>query len=130
MTREEAIETIRRCCPRVGDSQCDFETAMRELIPELAESEDERIIDGLIGHCKDLVRKNQDDKVMLSICEPWLAWLEKQKEQKPKYCHHEVDLSDCSEEYRKAYYDGWSREDVESGLADAYENDLSTRDSW
>lgn len=29
-------------------------------------------------------------------------------EQKPNYCHHEVDLSDCSEEYRKAYYDGWN----------------------
>lgn len=30
----------------------------------------------------------------------------------------------------QAYYDGWSREDVESGLADAYENDLSARDLW
>ena len=29
-------------------------------------------------------------------------------EQKPNYCHHEVDLSNCSEEYRKAYYDGWN----------------------
>ena len=34
--------------------------------------------------------------------------LEKQGEQKPNFCHHEVDLSDCSEEYRKAYYDGWN----------------------
>lgn len=30
----------------------------------------------------------------------------------------------------QAYYNGWSREDVESGLADAYENDLPTRDPW
>lgn len=30
----------------------------------------------------------------------------------------------------QAYYDGWSREEVESGLADAYENDLSSRDPW
>lgn len=30
----------------------------------------------------------------------------------------------------QAYYNGWSREDVESGLADAYENDLSARDQW
>jgi hypothetical protein len=28
--------------------------------------------------------------------------------EKPNYCHHEVDLSECSEEYRKAYYDGWN----------------------
>lgn len=34
--------------------------------------------------------------------------LEKQGEQKPNFCHHEVDFSDCSEEYRKAYYDGWN----------------------
>lgn len=37
-----------------------------------------------------------------------IAWLEKQGEQKPNYCHHEVDLSNCSDEYRKAYYDGWN----------------------
>ena len=35
-------------------------------------------------------------------------WLEKQCEQKPNFCHHEVDFSDCSEEYIKAYYDGWN----------------------
>ena len=36
--------------------------------------------------------------------------LEKQDEQlvEPKWCHHKVDLSDCSEEYRKAYYDSWN----------------------
>lgn len=32
----------------------------------------------------------------------------KQGEQKPNFCHHEVDFSNCSEEYRKAYYDGWN----------------------
>lgn len=34
--------------------------------------------------------------------------LEKQGEKKPDFCYHEVDLSNCSEEYRKAYYDGWN----------------------
>lgn len=27
---------------------------------------------------------------------------------KPDYCHHDVDLKGNSEEYRKAYYDGWN----------------------
>ena len=27
---------------------------------------------------------------------------------KPDYCHHEVELEGNSEEYRKAYYDGWN----------------------
>lgn len=31
-----------------------------------------------------------------------------QKEQKPNYCHHEVDETGWTEEYRKAYYDGWN----------------------
>lgn len=34
-------------------------------------------------------------------------WLEKQGDE-PNWCHHKVDLSNCSEEYRKAYYDGWN----------------------
>ena len=40
------------------------------------------------------------------------------------------DYDNWSDPYgdEQAYYDGWSREDVESGLADAYENDLSARD--
>jgi hypothetical protein len=33
-----------------------------------------------------------------------LAYLEG----KPDFCHHEVDFSDCSDEYRRAYYDGWN----------------------
>ena len=42
------------------------------------------------------------------------------------------DYDNWSDPYgdEHAYYDGWSREDVESGLADAYENDLSARDLW
>ncbi len=42
------------------------------------------------------------------------------------------DYDDWSAPYgdEHAYYDGWSREDADSGLADAYENDLSARDSW
>ena len=41
-------------------------------------------------------------------CMLFLYDSEKQGRQKPNFCHHEVDLSDCSEEYRKAYYDGWN----------------------
>ena len=42
------------------------------------------------------------------------------------------DYDNWSDPYgdEQAYYNGWSREDVESGLADAYENDLSARESW
>lgn len=39
------------------------------------------------------------------------------------------DADNWSDPYgdEQAYYGGWSREDVESGLADAYEGDLDAR---
>ncbi|WP_297234954.1 WG repeat-containing protein [uncultured Prevotella sp.] len=61
------------------------------------------------------------------------------KQQYKKYCHKTSfwdyenekmnDYDNWSDPYRdeQAYYDGWNREDVESGLTDAYENDLSAR---
>lgn len=78
MTREEAIKTIRRCCPKVGDSQCDFESALRELVPELAESEDERIRKEII----DIVEAYRANCVYEGThrFDDCLAYLEKQKE--------------------------------------------------
>ena len=39
------------------------------------------------------------------------------------------DADNWSDPYgdEQAYYDGWDREDIESGLADAYEGDLDAR---
>ena len=37
-----------------------------------------------------------------------LLEIAKQNPIEPNWVHHKVDLSDCSEEYRKAYYDGWN----------------------
>lgn len=76
MTREEAIKTIRLTCPKISDSECDFETAMRFLIPELCESEDERIIEEIKFAVMQMPSERQDTK---NRC---LAWLEKQKEEK------------------------------------------------
>ena len=78
-----------------------------QIFPELAESEDEMIRKFLVRLCKRCSENSTDFMGDIKKADV-LAWLEKQKEQKPKYCHHEVDLSDCSEEYRKAYYDGWN----------------------
>lgn len=42
------------------------------------------------------------------------------------------DYDNWSDPYgdEQAYYDGWSRNDAESGLADAYETNLSAREPW
>lgn len=51
--------------------------------------------------------------------------IEKQGEQptEPKWCHHKVDLSDCSEEYRKAYYDGWNNCNIQHSQCKVENND-------
>ena len=59
------------------------------------------------GECKDIENAFHNamwDRLHRYYCK----YIEKQGEQKPNYCHHEVDLSGCSEEYRKGYYDGWN----------------------
>lgn len=66
--------------------------------------------------CMETVKKVQEDKELYEKLNDLHSkvydsyQLEKQDEQsvEPKWCHHNVDLSNCSEEYRKAYYDGWT----------------------
>ena len=79
------------------------QSLMEGIFPELVESEDRKIINTIR---KALEAKVEDlgNGVTKTAC---LAWLEKQGSE-PNWCHHKVDLSNCSEEYRKAYYDGWN----------------------
>lgn len=79
MKREEAINVIRVNYPHVAISGSKFETALRELIPELKESEDERARNGLINF---LNQPNIADKITFDARTLWLDYLEKQKEQK------------------------------------------------
>lgn len=100
MTKEEAIKIVRENMHLSYDEGHIFE-ALKILVPELAESEDERIREELIGHCKDLIRMSQDDKVMLSVYEPWLTYLEKQKEQKESITTEWPNLSNCPKNCKK-----------------------------
>lgn len=111
--KENPQSVFNEYSPKEEDTICDY------IFPELKESEDEKIRKELIEHvkdqqssfisapdCRDKYEEEENDKY-----NSWIAWLEKQGEQevnKPDWCHHKVDLSDCSEEYRKAYYDGWN----------------------
>ena len=92
---------------------------IEDLFPELKESEDEKIRKNLIGYIKG-ISKNE-------VCEEtkdsWIAWLEKQGHE-PNWCHHKVDLSNCSEEYRKAYYDGWNNCNQQHSQCKSEENDV------
>lgn len=78
MDRNEAIKVVKSHYP--ANKQM-LNEALEFLIPELAESEDERIRKELIKHLKEgaegyIPAGNNDDY------QRWLAWLEKQGEQK------------------------------------------------
>ena len=94
---------------------------LENTFPELKESEDERmrkLCEVLVRSCfvNELCTKEEKDDC--------IAWLEKQGEQKLDYCHHEVDLSNCSEEYRKAYYDGWNNCNMQHSQCQSESNDV------
>ena len=85
MTREEAIKILASSCIP-GSKQTE---ALETLIPELRESEDERIREEIVDYfkkeCECLLNdfRDKEDEKQLSFYKKALAWLEKQKEQKP-----------------------------------------------
>ena len=108
----DALERARDLMSNQNYSDLDkllIETIFPEL-KDVKEDENTRIKKVLIDYFQKY--KEQEDcgiKTFYGIpTDDILAWLEKRGEQKPNYCHHEVDLSGCSEEYKKAYYDGWN----------------------
>ena len=96
---------------------------MEYIFPELAESEDEKVREELIKHLKEGA-EGYEPAGGSSDYQRWLAWLEDQGMHKPDYCHHEVDLSNCSEEYRKAYYDGWNNCNMQYSQCKSESNDV------
>lgn len=71
--------------------------------------------------------EEQRNKLEKAITAAGYKWNAEKKElrkieQKPNFCHHEVDLSNCSEEYRKAYYDGWNNCNQQHAQLEAEQN--------
>ena len=94
MNREEAIKIVKSHYP--ANKQM-LNEALEFLIPELKESEDEKIRKDLITFLDEIwhLGKNANfDKWDKSDCSNWIAWLEKQGEQKPvewsEYDEHKV----------------------------------------
>lgn len=82
MNREEAIKIVKSHYPA---NKQRLNEALEFLIPELKESEDERIRKDLITFLDEIwhLGKNANfDKWDKSDCSNWIAWLEKQAEQK------------------------------------------------
>lgn len=95
MTREEAIDIIRKNIPHLGIGATEMTDALNELVPELRESEDERTRKELLYHIQseidtydnmisgDYDSRDKEDKKVHSMLKRAKAYLEKQKEQKP-----------------------------------------------
>ena len=82
MTREEAIDIIRKNIPLVGIGATEMTDALTELIPELRESENEKIrtlLVALVQWAKTINQSGLDPNTANKM----LSYLEKQKEQKP-----------------------------------------------
>ena len=90
MTKEEAINILRETH---DNSLFSVRTALETLIPELKESEDERIRKIIIKHFEEIANRNEQSWINLDI--PYiLAYLEKQKEQKPaEWREEDIDAS-------------------------------------
>ena len=106
MTQEEKARAYDEALARAKDMMSYKEVRredMEYLSPELKKSENEKIRKELLAVVNDLVLPD---------------------EQKPDYCHHEVDLSNCSEEYRKGYYDGWNNCNMQHSQCQSESNDV------
>ena len=103
MEHKEAIEIVKKNYPHVGFSGSQFETALRVLVPELAESEDERIRKYIV---KFVELEKGGGNLPPEDADKLLAYLERQKEQKYyTYEQSKQAAEDC-------YYDkGYNTED-------------------
>ena len=124
MERNEAIEVIKRNYPHVTKSGSQFETALRLLIPELKESEDERMKNAAIRACKYMIDNFENST---KDYEDAVAWLEKQKtsEEALQYLrenHSSSEMSDfqaamniaVAKAYDKGYNDGFKKGEKKS----------------
>ena len=90
MTREEALTKIKSWY--IPD---DARAALSVFIPELAESEDERIRKAIVNHLLEL-SKSRVNLMTKATYENWIAWLEKQGEQQPAWSRDdEQNLNVC-----------------------------------
>lgn len=118
---DEVVAMAKECITYVPDEAVN--KYMLNMFPRLKENEDEKIRKAIYNALKYLETEQSwdflDDVDILDA----YAWLEKQGEPNPDYCHHEVDLSNCSDEYRKAYYNGWNNCNIQHSQCQSESND-------
>lgn len=77
---DEALERIWKELQKCGYTGCDTARQIYRYFPELKESEEERIRKEIITHCRNTRCVTEESAERIA---KWIAWLEKQGEQKP-----------------------------------------------
>ena len=104
MTKEEAIKELRGF---IGQLTEGCQEVIKVLIPELGESEDERIRQSIVGtikQCTDILDPKNQKRM--------LAWLEKQKEQKPAEWSEDIIRKGIKEVGLTQYQIKWLKNNV------------------
>ena len=103
MTREEAIHIVETTKYYSEKNYPEFREALSILVPELYESEDEKIYNEIM----EFFKMNEKRCIVDNSYTRWITWLEKQKEQKPVEWSEEDEkmLSDISWAIRYCTYD-------------------------
>ena len=99
MDKHEALAVIRKNYPHVASSGSQFETALRELIPDLKESEDERIRKAIMEVLKRVSGATDVLENQGTTFKKAMIWLEKKEEQTEELS---IRLNGVMQEYVKS----------------------------
>ena len=97
MNREEAINIVRKNIPHLGIGSTEMTEALKELIPELRESDDERIRQDIFKFIDE-----QYPEAWKAKKAKMLDWLEQQKEDRMK------PIYDARESFESALEKAWN----------------------
>ena len=105
---KEALEKARQLC--LYPTTKPFISDLKNLFPELAESEDEKIRESLLEYLHTLPNHYSHD----GVCAPeWIAWLEKQGEQEQLY----IRFGEIPTDEKSKIYQGEIEVGTENGVS-------------
>lgn len=114
MTKETAMKILKELHDKSLYSE---RTALETIVPELKESEDERIRKDLLAFIK---APYVYDFIVHDRVDPWISWLEKQGEQNQKWSEKDEEMANDIIEgclsSEKAYYIAHTSEEIADWL--------------
>lgn len=105
---DEAIERAKELLG-IGLKDTRDKRVVLSFFPELKESEDERIRKELLDFCKNRAEYYSNDPKYKNIS-AWIAWLEKQSEQKPAWSEEDNKwIESLIQTFEDGYFEGFNQ---------------------